>query len=358
MSSPRTLLLTGFPGWFGASFVEKILTGAFSDITSQEYRIVAFVEPARLSEAQTFIDHLSHPLKTSSIELIPLDLSDASACAKIQRPFENASLVHAAGIIHPKSVKDFAKINVDGTRHIFDLAYRCGVQQAILVSSNSPCGANPTPTHRFTPSSPYVPYMGYGKSKMQGELVATHWSSVHNIPLTILRPCWFFGPHQPARQARFFEMILAGRAPLVAHGTYLRSITFVDDLCQSVVRALERPGVGTRTYWVALEEPASFQTIVETIRDVMQTDFRLEPKEKHLTLPGAAASVARVVDASLQSLGGYHQEMHVLGELGLHITCSIEATKRDLGFQPTATLRDVVVRSLGWALEHTQLKRP
>lgn len=354
MTTPSTLLFTGFPGWFGNRCLELITNPSNNGTSVPEWKkIILIVHPPRLQEAKALVEQLDLRSRFQ-IELIPLDISDRTACEAQKWSFTECDLVHAAGIIHPKSTPQFQQINVRGTENVLKIAERHGVQRAVLISSNSPCGGNPTPTHRFTPSSPYVPYMGYGKSKMQGEEIARHWSATQSVPLTILRPCWFFGPHQPERQARFFHMILEGKAPLVAGGQYMRSITYVDDLCQSVFRAFSVPHHGQRTYWVALEEPSSFKNIIETTRDVLQKEFKWQPIKRHLPLPGFAATIAQGMDACLQSVGLYQQELHVLGELGMHITCSIEDTKRDLGFIPTPNLYTAIHQSLAWGLAHGQ----
>ena len=60
-------------------------------------------------------------------------------------------------------------MNVGGTQLELDRARRAGAGRFVHVSSNSPFGANPTPERRFTESSPYHPYMGYGQSKLEAE---------------------------------------------------------------------------------------------------------------------------------------------------------------------------------------------
>lgn len=358
MPSSTTLLLTGFPGWFGNRFLELLLTGegsAFPFATNWT-RIIALVEPRQLEAARRFIDAFMRREGSPKIELVPLDLANQETCDALSLPLDSCVLVHAAGIIHPRHVQDFLRVNTQGTQLVLDLARRHGVERVVFVSSNSPCGGNPNPTHRFTSTSPYAPYMGYGDSKKRAEELTIHWSATQGVPVTILRPCWFFGPHQPLRQARFFEMIMAGRVPMVAGGSYLRSITFVDDLCQGVLRALEQTTTGVHTYWIALEQPSSFKEIVATIREVLQTDFQRSSRASSLPLPDIATAVARIGDATLQAVGMYHQELHVLGELGMHITCSIQSSKRELGFVPTSSLREVVKHSLSWAIDHGQLK--
>ncbi|MBP6945468.1 NAD(P)-dependent oxidoreductase [Patescibacteria group bacterium] len=359
MPSSTTLLLTGFPGWFGNRFLELLLTegGSVFPFVTNWTRIIALVEPSQLEVARGFTQALRRREGAPEIELISLDIGNQEACDAVRLPIESCVLVHAAGIIHPRHPRDFLRVNTQGTQHVLDLAGRHGVERVVLVSSNSPCGGNPNANHRFTTTSPYTPYMGYGESKRRAEELTSYWSALYSIPVTILRPCWFFGPHQPLRQARFFEMILAGRVPMVAGGIYLRSITFVDDLCQGVLRALAQTTTGTHTYWIALEEPSSFKEIVTTIRDVLQSDFQLSSRSSHIPLPDIAASVARIGDAALQAVGLYHQELHVLGELGMHIACSVQKSKQELGFIPTPSLHEAVRRSLRWTMDHGQLKR-
>lgn len=354
MPSPSTLLLSGFPGWFGNRYLELIANPADHSTPMPKWkRIVLLVHPPRLKEAEELVERLGLRAH-AQVDLIPLDISDQAACKTQAWSFSDCDLVHAAGIIHPSSPSQFTNINVRGTKNVLELAQRHGTKRAVLISSNSPCGGNPTPDHRFTPSSPYVPYMGYGQSKMQGEIIARHWSATNTIPLTILRPCWFFGPHQPERQARFFQMILQGKAPLIAGGRYMRSITYVDDLCQCVFRAFSAQHTDQRTYWVALEQPSSFKDIIETARRIMKEEFHWQPVEKHLPLPKIAATIAQGMDACLQKLGFYQQELHVLGELGMHISCSIEDTKRELGFIPTPNLHAAIHQSLTWGIAHGQ----
>ena len=69
------------------------------------------------------------------------------------------------GIIHPKRVREFFEINVDGTR-ILEAAQNNKIKKAIIVSSNSPCGTNPHNDHLFNEGYKYNPYMKYGYSKM------------------------------------------------------------------------------------------------------------------------------------------------------------------------------------------------
>ena len=78
-------------------------------------------------------------------------------------------LFHLAGIIHPSRTREFFQVNTEGARHVVEAFSGKQLSKAVFVSSNSPCGTNPSPDHLFDESSPYRPYMGYGRSKMLAE---------------------------------------------------------------------------------------------------------------------------------------------------------------------------------------------
>src|SRR5437870_4615695 len=100
------------------------------------------------------------------VELVAGDVRDPDDCARFCAGAKDAILFHVAGVIHPRRVRDFYDINLTGTRNVLAAAIAAGVRRAVVMSSNSPCGCNPHPDHRFDETSPYRPYMHYGRSKM------------------------------------------------------------------------------------------------------------------------------------------------------------------------------------------------
>ena len=62
-----------------------------------------------------------------------------------------------------------------------------------------------------------------------------------DVPTVIIRPPWFYGPWQPARQTRFFSMVAAGRSRSLATAAQQRSMAYVDNLVQGVALAERHP---------------------------------------------------------------------------------------------------------------------
>lgn len=77
--------------------------------------------------------------------------------------------------------------------------------------------------------------MNYGRSKMLMEQVVHEYQARGKLETVILRPTWFYGPNQPERQTTFFRMIKNGMSPIAGDGENLRSMVYIDNLCQAML---------------------------------------------------------------------------------------------------------------------------
>ena len=169
---------------------------------------------------------------------------------------------------------DLYEINVDGTTRVVAAAARAGVRRAVVVSSNSPIGVSYSPKKIFDETSPYRPYMNYGRSKMIMELAVREFERRGLIETVIIRPPWFYGPNQPPRQTLFFKLIRDGKFPMVGDGNNLRSMSYIDNLVQGLLLAESVPAARGQTYWIADERPYSMNEIVGTVRTLLATSSR------------------------------------------------------------------------------------
>ena len=257
-------------------------------------------------------------------------------------------VIHTAGVIHPERVADFREVNARGTEHVLSFAAARGVRRVVHVSSNSPFGTNATPTDTFRNDEPYAPYYGYGRSKMQAELRLLD-AVAGGLDAVIVRPPWFYGPFQPARQTTFFRLVRTGRFPVIGDGRQRRSMVHVDNLVQGIVRAeltVTPPGRG---WWIADAEPYEVNEIVATVgRALAAEGFDVVPNR--VRLPPIAGRLAERADAVLQRAGRYVQQVHVLGEMDKTIACDISAARSELGYEPTIALEEGMRQSIRWCV--------
>ena len=339
--------MTGVPGWLGNRFLEILtyrgeLLPARIEIPDSKVKCLYLpgIEPA-------FFKSLS-----DQVEFVPGDISDIDSLDNFFENAEGGTLFHLAGVIHPaKGVKQFYEVNVKGTQNLLVKAQQYKFRKVVIISSSSPCGGNPSSEHRFTEDSPFNPYMHYGKSKMLTERAVQRFQENFDLDITILRGCWFFGPHQPSRQTKFFSMIKNGKFPLVGSGKNKRSLTYIDDLCQAMLLCLVTRKSKNKTYWIATEKAYSMLEIIATVENILKKDFGFTISCRQLQLPKFIGTLARGIDYTLQHLGFYSSEFHVLSEMDQTIACSINLAKEELGYKPSVDLRGGMRMSVQWCLE-------
>lgn len=342
--SSHQVLVTGALGWLGSRLVESLVCGLPGhDALKEPYpaaRIRCLVLPGQ--------DPAALRRLSDRIDVIAGDLQNAADCRRLCDGAKGALLFHTAGVIHPRRVAEFYRVNVKGTDQLLTAAVAVGVKRAVVVSSNSPCGCNPHPDHLFDELSPYHPYMNYGRSKMQMELAVQERQRRGQIETVLIRPPWFYGPNQPPRQTLFFRMIRDGKAPLVGAGRNLRSLGYIDNLCQGLLLAALTPRANGQIYWLADQRPYAMHEIIDTVERLLEKEFGQRCAHKRLRLPACASSLAFLADTALQALGLYHQKIHVLSEMNRTIACSIGKAERELGYRPGVELEEGMRRSLAW----------
>jgi len=326
----KKVLVTGAPGWLGTRFVE---------ILNKKHRRVKCLVLKGVND---------NYLRELNVEVVKGDVTNPRSLRNITNNVE--TVFHIAGMIHPRlfGVSDFFRVNTQGTKNILDAAIKSGVKRFVYVSSNSPggCYKEKVIMNEYTPEEPY---MNYGKSKFLAERIVNDAYLQGKIETVIIRPCWFYGIRQPERQTRLIKMVKDGKALVFGDGKNLRSMTYIDNLCDALLLAEKRKNAKGETYWIADDRPYTTLEIYETIADLLGVKLRIRK------IPGFFSDFAGFVDGILQKFHVYQKEIHVAGEMNKNIACSIKKAKKDLGYKPKIGLREGMRRSIEWVKEQDLL---
>jgi nucleoside-diphosphate-sugar epimerase len=336
VAAPPIAVVTGASGWLGKNLVRELVE------TRERVRcLINTADEAPLLE-----------LVSPKVEAVIGDVRDPVTADRLFEDIDAASVFHAAAVIHPVArTREFFDVNVAGTEHILDRARKAHTVRFVHVSSNSPFGANPNPSARFTDDAPYNPYMGYGRSKMEAEQLVQRSHDRGDIPTVIIRAPWFYGPYQPDRQTQWFAAVRKGRFPLVGPGTQMRSMAFTGNLVAGLLAAETATAAPGRGYWIADAEPYSLADILDQVRAALAAEGLEVTDRKPPKLPAIAGEVAATLDGFLQSRGRYIQALHVLGELKDTIACDISRARAELGYDPQVSLFEGMRASVRWCLE-------
>ena len=335
---PEVAVVTGASGWLGTNLTRKLV--------GSRAKVRCLVHDA---DAAPLLQVLG-----PNVEVQVGDVRDPASLDSLFEGVEHASVFHTAAVIHPQaSTREFFDVNVGGTELVLDAARRAGSARFVHLSSNSPFGANPTPTDRFTEDSTPNPYMGYGRSKLEAEQLVQRAADRGDLNAVIIRAPWFYGPFQPDRQTQWFRTVRVGRFPLIGDGTNQRSMVFTGNLVQGLERADATPDAASRAYWIADAEPYAMRDVLQTVREALSLEG-LAVSGGQPRLPRTAGVVAEHIDGFLQSKGRYSQALHVLGELKDTIACDISRARAELGYDPEVSLLEGMRISIRWCLERGQ----
>jgi len=141
---------------------------------------------------------------------------------------------------------------------------------------------------------------------------------------------------------------------MVGDGRNRRSMGYVDNLSQGILRASISHAAANQIFWIADETPYSMNQILETVGRVMRQDFGMTVKHNGIKLPGVVGAIATGVDKMLQGTGIYHQKIHVLSEMNKTIGCGVDKARRVLGYSPEISLEEGMRRSIRWCLDNGQ----
>ena len=342
------IMVTGACGWLGQGLVNTLFNNFSQESSSQkDLSIRCLVAPGQDPGVLKKI--------SSKIEIVSGDIRDQKTCDELFKNSENSTLIHTAGIIHPKKIREFYEINVEGTKNLLHAASSSKARRAVVVSSNSPFGVNPHPDHLFDEQSAYNPYMNYGRSKMLMENEVKHFQEIDKIETVTIRTPWFYGPFQPPRQTLFFKMIRDGKVPIVGDGENKRSMVYIENLCHGLILAAGKKEANGEIYWIADKRPYSMNEIIDTIENVLETNFNVVCAHKRMRIPGTASEIAYFFDKMIQGLGFYHQKIHVLSEMNKTIACSIKKAETELGYFPKIDLKQGMILSMEWLFNIPEL---
>ena len=240
------ILVTGTAGFIGSHLAQRLLERGdevvgidnlndYYDVTLKQARLARFSD---------------HPRYTH----ITADLADRAAidaAFATHKPQRVVNLAAQAGVRYAaQNPHVYVSSNVTGFLHVLEGCRHHGVEHLVFASTSSVYGADtamPFSEHQGTDH----PLTLYAASKKANEAMAHSYAHLYGIPCTGLRFFTVYGPWGRPDMALFLftRAILAGEPIKVFnHGKHKRSFTYVDDIVEGVIRALDRPP-GTDPAW-------------------------------------------------------------------------------------------------------------
>jgi UDP-glucuronate 4-epimerase len=337
MKTPERIMVTGAAGFIGAEVCRALLargdqvTGI--DNLSDYYDVG--LKQARLERivgANSFANPNFNFQKT--------DLADRPA---IESLFANNNFDKVINLAAQPGVRysienphAYVDSNIVGFLNVLEGCRHNGVGHLVYASSSSVYGANERMPFSVQDNVDH-PVSLYAASKKSNEAMAHAYAHLYRLPTTGLRFFTVYGPwgRPDMALALFTKAILAGeKIKLFNYGRHRRDFTYIDDIVEGVLRALDKPATPDpdwsgaspnpatssapwRLYNIGSNNPAELGLFIETLENALG-----KKAEKEL-LPLQPGDVPDTY-ADVQSL------------------------VEEIGYQPKTTLKEGIEKFVTW----------
>ncbi len=299
-----TVLVTGGAGFIGSHLVDHLLARRERVIVLDNLN--DYYNPAQ--KRANIVEHLKNPNYT----LIEGDLRDAVCVNRLfeeYRPARVAHLAAMAGVRYSiERASLYTDVNVQGTINMLEAARKHGVENFINASTSSVYGA--TEHTPFTEDQPCdQPLAPYPATKRAAEMLAYAFHNMFGMNITSVRFFTVYGPRVRPDMMAFMVMdaIVKDKEVVVYNnGELYRDWTFVDDIIQGVVAALDKP-LGSEVINIGRGEPVRLADFVEIIEELTGKEARI----KHLPAPASEPPITFASVDKARRLLGYQPHTSV-----------------------------------------------
>jgi len=235
----ETILVTGSAGFIGFHLVKELLKRGYAvlgvDNLNPYYDVN--LKRARLEILKPYENFRFYEADIQNLGALKAIFSE-------HRITIICNLAAQAGVRH--SLKDpfsYQKSNLEGFLNILELAREYRVQNLVYASSSSVYGNNTKSPYSVEDRVDH-PISLYAATKKANELMAHAYSHLFEIPCTGLRYFTVYGPWGRPDMALFlFTDAILNKRPITVYnyGKMRRDFTYIDDIVNGTVRAIERP---------------------------------------------------------------------------------------------------------------------
>lgn len=322
MATGATVLVTGASGFVGRSLC--------NDLVSRGCSVRALVRS----------------LGTEPQGTTPFAHAGLSDVPALQRAMLGAdAVVHLAGrahIMHETArdpYADFYRVNVEGTRHLLDVARTTGVQQFVFASSVKAVGeSNERP---WTEATIPAPEDAYGRTKLMAEELVRA-AGQDGLHAAILRLPLVYGPGVKGNLLRLLDAVDRERPLPFGAIRNRRSFVAIDNLLAAIHAVLAVTDAGASTYFVSDDHDLSSAELCRHLANGLGRRSRLLPIPRVLllTLGVIGDGVGKLIPVPFDSAA--------VRRLTGSLTVSVEALKRRTGWRPVVSVESALAQTCAW----------
>ena len=316
----KHVLVTGGAGFIGSHLTRRLLGRGDRVTVLDDFN--DFYDPAKKRR------NVDEFLGDESYDLVEGDIRDDSLVDGLFRKRGFDAVVHLAARagVRPSLSEPilYEDVNCIGTLRLLEAAKRHGPKTFVFGSSSSVYGINEKVP--FAEDDPVdLPISPYATTKRTGELLCFNYHHLYGVNCSCLRFFTVYGPAQRPEMAihKFTDLIARGKTvPLYGDGSTRRDYTYVDDIVDGIVAALDlAPGFEILNLGGA--ETTALRDLVQMIAAALAVEPRID------YLPEQPGDVPITY-------------------------ADVDKARRLLGYSPKVPIREGIQRFVAWYREQSK----
>jgi UDP-glucuronate 4-epimerase len=233
------VLVTGAAGFIGSRLAEKLLERGDQVVGLDNFN--DYYDPARKRANERRLNGYG------GFRMVEADIRDRQRMLALFTGERFDAVAHLAAMAGVRNAIEFpelyVEVDLNGSQHLMDGARFNGVGNFVFASTSSVYGK--TEQIPFVESDPCDrPLQPYAAAKRAAEILGYSYHHLFGLNFTAIRFFTVYGPNgRPDMMAYLIaDSVTKGRQiPLYDGGQMYRDWTFVDDICNGVIAALDRP---------------------------------------------------------------------------------------------------------------------
>lgn len=341
MDTNATVIVTGAAGFIGFHVSRRLL--------ARGQKVIGLDNLNDYYDVRLKQDRLEQLGEYKQFSFVAAGVEDRGALQQVFAEAGPARVVHLAAqagvrysIDHPET---YVTSNLVGFANMLEVCRHHKSGHLVFASTSSVYGAS-----RMIPFSEHAvtdhPVSFYAATKKANEAMAHSYAYLYGLPCTGLRFFTVYGPWGRPDMAlfKFTQAILAGKPiPVFNNGNMVRDFTYVDDIVEGVIKALDQPATPNPKWNSKAPDPA---TSSAPYRIFNIGNSKPENLMRYIEVLEQCLGKKAIMDFQPMQPGDVLETYADTSEL-----------EKAVGYQPDTPIEEGVKRFVNWYREYSEKKR-
>lgn len=281
----------------------------------------------------------SHP----RLRIAHIDVSDKETLVDVMQSATHVAHLAALRGKRRARQQDYYRVNVQGTRNVFEAARDAGIERMVFASTVGVHGF--VDGQQIDENSPCNPNTGYRLSKLNAEQALAHLVRTNAAPgIVTVRLSTAVGAGATAWRP-FIAGVKSGGLRLIGDGSNYIDLVAVEDLATGLIQCLFTPAIDGRTFALGSAQQSTLRQFADWVADALDAPrIRSGPPRWPYRL--------MMLNAQRFNLrfGSINDWIHAREALVADKRVSSERARGEIGYMPTHDIWRAVNDMVKWEL--------